>query len=298
MSRHAYAPRPRCTHTQAAYDDYQARDAAHYTAHPYDLAGAPKEPEGIDGYCAVCHRALWQPGAIWPADVWAFFNAEAANGFTGSKPLKPYRLPGAPKPRREPLEKLYARARAAYAPPKPDGDYATAARVQAAIGTRCGDEHSRPWYIDTTNGHTALIRPGTGTKAQSIRLVGDYGAEWIDLPEDLYLALQRVRIFANDRSQAIKLSIVHGGAKLSASSCELGEASETIIPAGESGRLTEYETCLNAEYLDACLGSWPLRWYLRPPVEHDEPARWIEELPQVFQPAGAEWRAVIMPMRI
>ena len=312
MRRSHYLKAPKCSHHQAIWAAHDQDVARHRELHPYDYAGIPKSPEDAEGYCEDCRRALYQPGAVWPAEGWAFLDAEAAATYDPCKPLKPYKLPGAPKVRREAPDALYARVRAAYSLPEKarDRDRATAAKVEAVIGARCGEQDGQPWYIETTNVHCALIRPGAGTKDRTIRLVGGYGAEWIDLPADLYLALQRIRLFANQRSEGVTLSIDQGQVKLSARSCELGEASETILPVLESDQLTEYETCLNAEYLDACLGSWPLRWYLRPPVEHDRPAgryergdaegrvHWTEQLPQIFQPAGAEWRAAIMPMGV
>lgn len=300
MRRSPYVQQPRCGHRQAIWDAYEAECEQRREQNAY--TGWPKQPEGADGYCEPCFKALWAADS-WPAEIWEYLHHSARELPKGSGHLlKPYKLPGYPKPRREVLAKLLARAAAKYTLTEKEREAETRiarlSRCDAAIGKRCGDG----WYIDSTNGHCAIVRRGERDERTATIIPADL-PHWIDLSEAFYFALQRIRLFSNERSEAVRLtSYGDGTVQLYAKSVELGEAWETVTPVRTSGgELPEYETCLNASYLDAALGVWPLRWYLRPPEQRDRTADrrlWIEELPQVFEPAGAEWRAVIMPMQI
>lgn len=306
MSRRGfYGEAPRCSHVQAIWDRYEAEYAAWESVRSY--VGMPERPKE-KGYCDPCWTALCANQAEpWPADVWEYLHAlakyqarPAALDYTG----KPYKLLPAPKARTEPLAKWLTRARAAFrfgtCDPKDAG------RVSSVHGRPVANGNAAPWKIDTTNGHCALLVPGGDSTEKPLSYMSAAGSEhWIDLPQEFYLALRRVRLLSNERSNAIKLSFRLDGVTLSASCPEYGLASEEIdAPTSWDLLPPDYTCCLSAEYLDACCGVWPLRWYVRLPEQRTTPATrysavrtTLDELPQLFAPGdGTQARVLIMPM--
>lgn len=303
MARRSTIVRPRCVHHAALMAEYDARCEQYWKAPEGDRPVCPP----VDGYCADCYAALQQPDAIWPKEIGTYLDAQAAADYHPSKlPTWP-KLPPAPAVRRESIDAWHARAMKRYSLTPAQAREDT--RAVTVIGQAC--DRTGAWVIETTNGHVALVRRGSAPTAGAARLnlIDGYGEHWIDLPPDFYLALQRVRCLANERSHAIKLAYAEGELVVSAKS-EIGSASERLGPLITSETdLPGYEVLLDAEYLEAACGIWPLRWYLRPPETRERPAtrfergdaegrvRWTEQVAQVFEPAGSGYRVAIMPMR-
>lgn len=281
------------------------------------------EPWTAYTHCRACTRRLWRQ-VHWPPDLWADLNARAAREASKTRrpaPLpKPFR-PTRNHPRDEKPGKAYARLEGAILKLGKDED-----RAHALIGKDCGNG----MVLAATDGHVALIVPGQEKREENgngrtIDL-SQRSDEAIDLPEDFQLACKRVALLANDRSPAIHFTVdrVDGQVRLTlrAQSCEYGEASEWLpitshTLAGEASGsdrpllaaaedFEPFTCCLGAEYLDLFCGVWPLRWYLRRPVTTTRPHAWDQskletvtnDQYQAFQPAGCDWRLVLMPMRI
>jgi hypothetical protein len=323
--RRAFVERPKCTHRQAEWDAYARSYAWRGWRSRYgDEDPWPERPEH-DGYCDPCWTALCQSAEPWPAEVWAKLDAMAAADYhTGPTvdPWKPRALPAYQGPRYDKPEKWLERCRKAFDITAEPLDPGAHARCKGMIGRSLGvDERTGiSWSLETTNAHVALALPGPGTGEPSKYLPMSTTSDWLDLPPAFHVAVKRVRLFANERSSAIRLTAnADGTVTLAARCAEYGEASETIdvIVGNLAGGLfdrTTYETTLSANYLDPICGIWPLRWYLRPPAEkQDPPTRLnpnpkprLEELPQLFevraeatgkQPALLA-RVFIMPMRV
>lgn len=275
---------PRCEHNAALWAAYEAWHADEYRAEPpIPWENRVKAPEHADGYCEDCRRALYASRDPWPADVWAFLNQQAADDCAGKgRPLlfAPRKLPSAPKARTETPAKHLARLTKAYS------DRSNDHRCTAVLGRSTADGYK----LTATNAHCALLEEGAGT-GEPLEYRGWTASadSWVDLPPAFHLALMRVALLASERSHAITLTL--DGAEVVVQTKNFaGEASERVAllatsstpPLGGSLRAV----CLDAEYLDAVCGVWPLRWYV-----HDEMS------PQLFAPVGAAYRAVIMPMR-
>lgn len=277
------------------------------------------KPEPPKRFCSDCYAALYQPGAIWSPEIWASLNATAAADVEGKRPGRMFdqlyrtELPKYQKPRSIPPAKWLESAIKTFDPKDDNRAREVCGRlVQSELGTSEGSVYR----LTTTNGHCAIAELSAKRPDDRPVLPGAINVTirprdpWIDLPIDLHAALKRVRLLANERSGAIKLAIDRdfGRILLSASSYEYGTASEYIDNGviNQSADFPEhFEVCLAAEYLDAICGCWPVRWYVRPPVERHEPAdrhrverTWIEELAQLFCPARTDARVLIMPMRI
>lgn len=283
MSRRRYQAKlqaPDCPHRAEAYAAYQEQVQAR-RERPYGTAGDPWPEEPYRGYCEDCRQALYASREPWPADVWAFLDKQAAldyqpgtRAILKSKPSLPKYHGG----RVETLGKLYARACEAFPTD------ATDSRLKSAIGLGFG----QGFGVVTTNGHGAIVKQGAVTQDRTTQII-KADSSYVDLPADFHAALKRVRLFASEHSNAVHLSIGPWRLRLHAADSWGNEASETVELAGPGHEVPEYQVCLNADYLDAVCGVWPLRWYLRAGSEME---------PQSFQPAGADWRAVIMPMRM
>lgn len=286
MSHHYHTlTAPRCTHHTAIWEAYEAQRIVEYAADPpIPWEDHVKRPEHADGYCEDCRQALYASRDPWPAEVWAYLNAQAVNDCTGSRRPSLFdharKLPAAPKPRTETVAKHRARLAKAYANRENDG----------ACNRVLGRPTSDGYRLIATNGHCALLELGEGEG----ELLPSYyhwtpGDQWIDLPPAFHLALTRVALLANERSHAITLTIEGAEVLVQTSNYE-GAATERVpvlgmsptAPLGGSTRAV----CLNAEYLDPICGVWPLRWYVQD-----------EMSPQLFAPVGGEYRAVVMPMR-
>jgi hypothetical protein len=271
---------PRCVHNQAIWDAYERKCAAY---RPEVDASYPRQPEDANGYCAPCWSALCQPGVPWPDEVWEYLNASAAAGTSrrGELPLKPARLPGAPKARREKLDKLRARTLKACTLQDPTAD----PRVAAVAGRPTGDGY----FIAATDGSAALLERGPGTQPRATPITRAIGARWVDLPDAFHLALSRVKLLSNERSAAVLLTLTAAGVRVSAKSIDVGEAHEDVPIVGRTPG-GDVEVCLSARYLDPLCGVWPLRWYVPDVADPENHAH-------VFEPRGASWRAAVMPMR-
>lgn len=311
-----YIPRPRCAHHRAIWDAYEAASTAYYDR-KYDrteafsapLGDPPERPDGdAIGYCADCQTDLFS-GRPWTAEEWAYFNHDAA--IHAHPVLKPITFPTLPPdPRARTCRPATWRELAikAYAPTK---DQRTDQQITRVIGRSIGtDEGGRPYAITTTNGYCLIAEPGQGTgDPVSSYLSIKAGGPWIDLPAAFQLALNRVRLLANERSEAIYLTIGPDRTLiLQGRSVEYGEATETIGPLtiSQAPIPEAFTCCLSAEYLDALAGCWPVRWYLRAPIERTDPPSRFSPDPkpyridqaQLFSPAGTAARVLIMPLRI
>lgn len=310
MSRRpASVSKPHCSHHAAIWDAYDQAVRAYY-----DRAVAfspvrerPESPKDADGYCAECAATLWAPGAVWPAEVWAYLHGVAAGQPKGSPPIRAYTLPAYHKPRSISAAKWLEQA--IKAATEKDAE----AKVRAVLGRPIvGDPRDPQYIIRATDGCMAVCEPGEPASEIPVwrGLSVARGELWIDLPPDVHAALRRVRLFANERSNAIRVSVGEFARIVLYASCsEYGEATETIensainqSPAlSEAGEIT---ITLNADYLDAICGCWPVRWYVRPPIRRqvpesrDQRARSYEEAqPQLFCPSGTAARVLVMPMQ-
>lgn len=277
--RQPYVKRPRCPHMAALWNAYDAASERRWTWNGSgDRPPDPIQPEA-DGYCEECRRALFQPGAVWPAEVWAFLNAQAANDYAGRHPRLTFpKLPAAPRPRKEPAAKHRARLRDAYTL-KPREQDPSCDRV---IGRPTPDGY----HLTATNGHCALLERGAGN-GDLLKYKGWQASDqWIDLPADFHLALTRVAILANERSHCITLELQGPDLIIGTRGYEADATERVQVLSATVTRPAIVR--LNAEYLDPVCGVWPLRWYMRGADD-----------PQLFAPGGeaADYRAVIMPMR-
>lgn len=319
--RHVSVSRPHCEHynqRMIAYADavqrWQARQPHQWNAPINDQDPKPESP---DHYCPDCRAALQQPGAVWPAEVWRYLDATAAADYEGKRPGRMFdqlyrtELPKYQKPRSIPPAKWLESAIKTF---DPKDDQRAREYCGRLLVSELGTSEGSVYRLTTTNGHCALAELSAKRPDDRPPLPAGLNVTirprdpWIDLPIDLHAALKRVRLLANERSGAIKLAIDRdfGRILLSASSVEYGTASEYI----DNGVINQskdfpehFEVCLAAEYLDAICGCWPVRWYVRPDIQHAD--QWqgsirysTEAQAQLFCPARTEARVLIMPMRI
>lgn len=250
--------------------------------HTYARREAPNCPHAATqghGYCRACRAELYASREPWPVEVWDWLNHTAATTYRpGLRAILKSvpKLPAYQGGRRETLAKLYARACATFAIPHKDS--AAAAACQRAIGQGFGLGYG----VVVTSGYGAVVQRGAQTQERTTQLLRE-DTPVIELPQEFHAALKRVRVCANKQSQAIRLSIGEYGVVLSAQDAEGNQASERIDLPGDR---PEQTICMNADYLDAVCGVWPLRWYYRGALDA-----------QSFEPQGADWRVVIMPMQ-
>lgn len=307
--RHAYVSPPECPH----WKDLDARYREQLATWRYQQGVYPDDtpeptPPGL--YCDSCRAELYQPGAVWPLEIWDYLNMiadrDAARKGTIGRLKGAPTLPPDPKPRSLTPAKWLQLAIDAF---EPDTDPKFDARTHSVIGQAIRAEVD--YRITTTNGHCLVAEPGSG-RAPVVTGGIDVtrSGPWIDLPADLQLALKRVALFSNERLRAVTIAIDRdfGRIHLRASSME-GEASEYLDNGliNQSADLPEgFEVCLSADYLDRVCGCWPVRWYVRPAEElttaptkfNPNPKPYLSERPQLFCPTGTDARVLIMPMRI
>ena len=283
--RNHYLKAPLCPHHAAIWEAHAAAVEArrNWDGPIADCPEWPTAPTQASGYCEDCRRALYASPDPWPAEVWAFLNAQAANEYEGRSRGRLFttpKLPPAPKARTEAPDKHLARLTKAYA------DKLNDHKCTAVIGRATADGYR----LTATNAHCALLERGEGTGEPLTYRGWTASADcWVDLPPAFHLALMRVALLASERSHAITLTLDGAEVVIQTKNFE-GEASERVAllatsrtpPLGGSLRAV----CLNAEYLDPLCGVWPLRWYVQD-----------EMSPQLFAPVGSEYRAVIMPLR-
>lgn len=180
------------------------------------------------------------------------------------------------------MAKLYTRACEACQPGKAEALDGSAERIAKLIGQTAGNGY----HFAATDGKAAIIKAGPATTEGKGWTLAPVGPVWGDLSMDFHAALRRVRLAASARQPAIRLDVGPWRVRLSAQNYDGDQAGETVEFADSYGEVPEYTVHLSPEYLDSLCGVWPLRWY----CNGDGKA------PQVFQAAGADWRAVVMPM--
>lgn len=145
-----------------------------------------------------------------------------------------------------------------------------------------------------TDFHRALVEPGEGT-GERMPILDSFNTKAKLVASitnsEFHLALKRARVMAPPENHLVKLLGTPGQLEIQSSHLEpreqtrgndAGDFAETL----EVVNGLEWRAGFNLNYLEPMCGVWPLNvWYID--TEHAV----------VFEPAGAEWRYVVMPIR-
>ena len=189
-----------------------------------------------------------------------------------------------PRARIETADKVISRLRKEWVPDKGEADYR-----KEACAKQIGRTFMSDWHLVATQGHCALLLPGAGDKGPgfSVALWGDYVV--IKDPE-FHLAVKRAGVCG---APADRVTLTYNGGKLRVSAGALGEHSDNGEIEFEQDVDVQahiahkFVVNISGAYLEQCCGVWPL-------VIH----RGEEGTPYVIRPAGDQFRALVMPIKV
>lgn len=179
---------------------------------------------------------------------------------------KPPKVTTMPKPRVEDDSKTIARLR------KIKGDE----RTDRYVGRRTGDYH-----LVATDGYRALLLPGEGN-GKEMPGFGDIPFNFVVLPEQFYIVLQRVIAFHSEKPWAVVITINITSLTVWAEAQDDTYEESIITPS-----IGEATIMLNAKYLLDALGVWPLYLHFSD-----------KDCMVVLRPDDDSWRYLLVPLKL